>query len=773
MLMLDRYLVAGGRALDLATGASIRWRLRRAPEAVMPPLFSVRGRSWLIDFDMRGRSRIEVWERPASGSFAAGNDDVIQAFRAALADARDGRPRALDLAEVSSDCWARTQRLLAREARLAGFVPLAADAFGAVLSQAHWRWPSWLKDRAIVIFATDTRLSPDATLALFRLATKDARPHLIVRGVTGEPWRPRLITAAMQVHEGATAGSLITPASLVERADQLRTGGRLVDAEASARWSMLLADTAGEASSARCELARCLISQRRWLEARAMLLPVEGIEAEALREEIGRFAIEARTEPAMVEAFLEILRICQEVEDATNALARVAFRLNETLAASRVAFVIRERDQPHAVAHAGGGVPSAVELVLAAQVLDTGVTLPLVDRGRSVETAWPIRYGATIVGALWCHWSMGVPLVAQDVANVLGLAATAAAPAVHHLVERHRTPQLAGALVPDLIGESHVMETVRHAVLRAAASPFPVLVEGESGSGKELVARAIHATSARRSRRFCALNCAAIADDLVEAELFGHTRGAFTGAVSERLGLFEEAQGGTLFLDEVAELSARVQAKLLRTLQEGEVRRVGESSTRKVDARIVAATNRPLASEAAAGRFRTDLRYRLDVLRITIPPLRERLEDIPQLVRHTWSVLADRTGSRAVLSPAALSMLGSHDWPGNVRELQNVLASVMVAGPQRGVIGPQSLPAHITRATAMVSRATLAEARREFEARYVRAALARAGGRVMVAARDLGVSRQGLNKLTARLGLSSLEKPVAACTRHRLTPATD
>jgi two-component system response regulator HydG len=306
------------------------------------------------------------------------------------------------------------------------------------------------------------------------------------------------------------------------------------------------------------------------------------------------------------------------------------------------------------------------------------------------------------------------------------------------------------------------MGVVRQAVLRAAASPFPVLVEGESGAGKELVARAIHVASARRARRFCALNCAAIADDLVEAELFGHTRGAFTGAVAERLGLFEESQGGTLFLDEVAELSARVQAKLLRTLQEGEVRRLGESSTRRVDARIVAATNRPLAGEVAAGRFRNDLRYRLDVLRITVPPLRERLEDIPPLVRHLWSVLAARTGSRAVLSPSALSMLGSYDWPGNVRELQNVLASIMVAGPQRGVIGPHALPAHFTRATAMAARATLAEARRDFESRFVRAALARAGGRMMVAARELGVSRQGLSKLTARLGLDELEKRIAA-----------
>ena len=141
------------------------------------------------------------------------------------------------------------------------------------------------------------------------------------------------------------------------------------------------------------------------------------------------------------------------------------------------------------------------------------------------------------------------------------------------------------------------MERVRQAVMKAAASPFPVLIEGESGAGKELVARAVHAASIRRGRRFCALNCAAIADELVEAELFGHTRGAFTGAVAERVGLFEESQGGTLFLDEVAELSARVQAKLLRTLQEGEVRRLGESGTRKVDARIVAATNRPLGGE--------------------------------------------------------------------------------------------------------------------------------------------------------------------------------
>jgi DNA-binding NtrC family response regulator len=758
MLMLDRYLVAGGRALDLATGATIRWRMRAGSRARMPPLFAVRGRSWLIDFDVRGNSRIEVWEQTSAGESRSECDEAVHAFRAALADARDGRPRALDLVEAAGESWPRTQRLLAREARMSGFVPLAADAFGAVLAQARWRFPSWLKDRAIVIFATDGRLSPDACLAMFKLATKDSRPHLIVRGVTSDPWRPRLIAASTQVHEDSPDEMPIAAGALIDRADAQRSSGQVVDAEATARWSLLLSDSDQDQAAASCELARCLVAQRRWLEARSVLSTLDTSEAHRLREHISRGAIDARTEPAMVDTFLDILRLFQDVDDPVLALSRAASRVNDTLAASRVAFVIRNRDQPHAIAFAGGMAPSVDQLSLASDVLDTGITVPLTERGISVEAALPIRYGTHVVGALWCHWSVGVPVIAQDVTSVLGLAATAAAPAVHDVCERQRAPQLTAAIAPELVGQSAAMDTIRQAILRAAASPFSVLIEGESGSGKELVARAIHAASMRRARRFCALNCAAISDDLVEAELFGHTRGAFTGAVAERLGLFEECQGGTLFLDEVAELSARVQAKLLRTLQEGEVRRLGEAATRKVDARIVAATNRPLEPEAKAGRFRHDLRYRLDVLRIVIPPLRERIEDLPLLVRHIWSTLADRTGSRAVLSPAVLSHLGSYDWPGNVRELQNVLASIMVAGPARGVIGPHGVPAQITRATAMSGRLTLAEARREFEERYVRAALARSAGRSTTAARELGVSRQGLSKLTARLGLSALEK---------------
>ena len=757
--MLDRYLVSGGRALDLATGASISWHLRRSTAVAMLPLFTKRAQSWLIDFDLRGRSRVEVWERPTNEW--GGEPDhagTVEAFRAALADARDGRPRALDLVEPSLANWARTHRLLAREARLAGFVPLDADALGAVLAQGRWRWPSWLKHRSIVVFATDARLSPDAVLALFRLATKDARPHLVVRTATGDRvWRPRLMPVACQVHEG-TEEMLNGPDELIARARDLHADGRVIDAEATARWSVLLTVPGPEHTAARCALARCLIAQRRLLEARAALLTADSDEAAELRSQILAGPADPCNEPAMVETFLDILRACQDVDDGQLMLERMAALLRERLAASTIAFINRDRDQPHVVVHAGAAAPPVGQLDLALRALDTGLAIGPVDRGPAVEAAWPIRYGATVVGALWCHWAVGAPIVAPDIALILRLAASACAPAAYEVSERSRTPKIA-ALMPELVGDSQAMQLVRQVVLRAAGSPFPVLIEGESGVGKELVARAVHRASPRRSRCFCALNCAAISDELVEAELFGHTRGAFTGAAAERLGLFEDAQGGTLFLDEVAELSTRVQAKLLRTIQEGEVRRLGESQTRKVDARIVAATNRPLEAAVAADRFRADLRYRLDVLRITIPPLRERLEDIPPLARHLWSVLATRTGSRAVLSPSALTALGAYDWPGNVRELQNVLASAMVAGPSRGVIGAGGLAAHITRATAIAGRATLAEARRAFELHFVQAALARAGGRPGVAARELGVSRQGLSKLVARLEVSGGERP--------------
>ena len=189
----------------------------------------------------------------------------------------------------------------------------------------------------------------------------------------------------------------------------------------------------------------------------------------------------------------------------------------------------------------------------------------------------------------------------------------------------------------------------------------------------------------------CDVNCAALPEDLLDSELFGHARGAFTGAVADRAGLFEEADGGTLFLDEVADLSPRGQAKLLRVLQQQEVRRVGETFSRPVDVRLVAAANREMRTEAAAGRFRQDLLYRLDVIRLQVPPLRDRPEDVAVLAEHFWRAAAARIGSSARLTHGVLTALTRYPWPGNVRELQNVMAALAVAAPARGRVRPAAL----------------------------------------------------------------------------------
>jgi two-component system response regulator AtoC len=300
-----------------------------------------------------------------------------------------------------------------------------------------------------------------------------------------------------------------------------------------------------------------------------------------------------------------------------------------------------------------------------------------------------------------------------------------------------------------IVAASPGMIAVLELVERAAEFKATVLLLGESGTGKEVLARAIHAQSPRRGEAFVGVNCAAIPEALLESELFGHARGAFTGADRARRGLFSEADGGTIFLDEIGELPVALQAKLLRVLQEEELRPVGESKPRRVDVRVIAATARDLEAEVAAGRFREDLFYRLDVVRVAVPPLRERREDIPLLVDHFLGHARETLG-RTVrgVDDAALARLVAYDWPGNVRELENVLErAVILSRSDRLTVAdlPASLAAPTAAEASPGSRdLSLRRARRALESRLIAEALAATGGNRTHAARLLGISHRAL-----------------------------
>jgi two-component system nitrogen regulation response regulator NtrX len=308
-----------------------------------------------------------------------------------------------------------------------------------------------------------------------------------------------------------------------------------------------------------------------------------------------------------------------------------------------------------------------------------------------------------------------------------------------------------------LIGGGPAMQQVAALISRVGPTEARVLITGESGTGKELVAAAIHAASRRRGRAFVTVNCAAIPRDLVESEMFGHERGSFTGATERRLGRFELAHGGTLFLDEVGDLSQEAQAKLLRTLETGELQRIGAETMMRIDARVIAATNKQLGEAVSSGTFREDLFFRLNVFPIQLPPLRERLEDLPALVAH----LAERVRPRhaARFTDAALDALASYSWPGNVRELANLVERLSIlSGPvvdaaavRQVIRGSPAAPA-TTPLMALLGR-PLSEALDEFERGLIMAALTQAQHNMAEAARILQTDRANLYRRMRRLGL--------------------
>jgi two-component system response regulator AtoC len=309
------------------------------------------------------------------------------------------------------------------------------------------------------------------------------------------------------------------------------------------------------------------------------------------------------------------------------------------------------------------------------------------------------------------------------------------------------------APLSSLVGRSPAMLDVYKKIAMVSDSRSTVLICGESGTGKELVARAIHHNGPRAVERFFAVNCGALTESLLETELFGHVRGSFTGAVASKRGIFEEASGGTVFLDEVSEMSPALQVKLLRTIEEQEIRRIGSNEDIRIDVRIIAAGNRNLAGLVEEGKFRQDLYYRLRVIEIDLPPLRERPDDIPLLIEHFLKKFGDERGRVFSVSPQALSVLVSYAWPGNVRELENALEAA-VALNRAGVITPEDLPAKLRAQPENGGRTedyySNLPSLDELESRYLSHVLKVTGGNKAKAAGILGINRKTLYRMQER-----------------------
>jgi DNA-binding NtrC family response regulator len=319
-------------------------------------------------------------------------------------------------------------------------------------------------------------------------------------------------------------------------------------------------------------------------------------------------------------------------------------------------------------------------------------------------------------------------------------------------------PPLSGTWPSGLVGRSAPMLDLYKQIARASDSPSPVLLVGESGTGKELVAHAIHSNSRRAKEPFVPINCGAVVETLLESELFGHVRGAFTGAVADHPGVFAQAGHGTVLLDEIGETTPAVQVRLLRVLEEGEVRPVGGSRSRPVHARVIAATNVDLERAIADGRFRQDLYYRLSVLVIRLPPLRDRRADIPLLINHFLEEACVKAGHRKVLSADALDALMRYGWPGNVRELRNMMERLVMFGPAT-VIETADLPDAVTTVRTTPSEGPFADlpSLDELERRYLLHVLAAVGGNRTRAAEVLGIDRRTLYRMAERFKIELKE----------------
>ncbi|MDL2307058.1 sigma 54-interacting transcriptional regulator [Desulfovibrio sp. OttesenSCG-928-C06] len=398
----------------------------------------------------------------------------------------------------------------------------------------------------------------------------------------------------------------------------------------------------------------------------------------------------------------------------------------------------------------------------------------------------PILIGGKAIGALSADRLFADPVCLEEDMRLLQVLASLIARAVQTrldfkaqhsaVVEENRRLQslVRGKFhVDNMVGSSAVMRSVFEELAQVASSNATVLIRGESGTGKEMIASNLHSNSPRAGRPFIKVNCAALPEGLVESELFGYERGAFTGAVSSRKGRFEMAHGGTLFLDEVGDMTLTTQAKLLRAIQEKEFERVGGNETIRVDVRLIAATNRDLEDMVSRGTFRQDLYYRLTVFPIFLPPLRERRDDIMALVTHFIDKAMSGSGKKiARITPEAIAALMSYEWPGNIRELENIIERAVILCGEDGILGPQHLPLWLQRAggdapastlpsasatsaypTDSVPGVTLAEAVDALEKRMITECLEASGGNMAKSAQQLGITERIMGLRMKKYGL--------------------
>lgn len=431
--------------------------------------------------------------------------------------------------------------------------------------------------------------------------------------------------------------------------------------------------------------------------------------------------------PSRIGAILRVDRKNRLIEEVVRP---ILFGREERIRPAIVRDVLEKR-HPLIISDASLGIPDYI------------LCFPLVDNRKSV-------------GSIYLSRENGDKVYSNRDIEVLA----AFARPVHLILSRKRnsgdSSHVGRQNPPYLVGKSPDFFRVLRFIDCVKNNNVPIIISGESGTGKEVVARTIHNSGSRRSRKFVAINCGAIPDHLLESELFGYARGAFTGAVREKPGLIEEAESGTFFLDEVGDLSPHLQAKLLRVIQENEIRRIGENKTRQVDARYISATNKNLEKEVGEGRFREDLYYRLNIVSISLSPLRKRRGDIPSLV----SFFADKYGGEldrgeVYFSPGALQLMRDYSWPGNVRELQNEIRRCLILCEGESLIKEECLSPKIRRRDGESPRHPddYFQAKAEFEKRFLREALARSDYNRTRTAEEIGLSRQGLFKLMKKHGI--------------------